>query len=39
VIATLAGAIGSFLQKRGEELDDKRRPVGARKGHVGPVTT
>jgi hypothetical protein len=24
VIATLAGAIGSFLQKRGEELDDKR---------------
>jgi hypothetical protein len=24
VIATLAGAIGSFLQKRGEEIDDKR---------------
>ncbi len=24
VIATLAGAIGSFLQKRGAELDDKR---------------
>jgi hypothetical protein len=24
VIATLAGAIGSFLQKRGTELDDKR---------------
>jgi hypothetical protein len=23
VIATLAGAIGSFLQKRGQELDDK----------------
>ena len=23
VIATLAGAIGSFLQKRGEEIDDK----------------
>ena len=24
VIATLAGAFGSFLQKRGQELDDKR---------------
>ena len=24
VIATLAGAIGSFLQKRGQEIDDKR---------------
>jgi hypothetical protein len=24
VIATLAGAMGSFLQKRGEELDEKR---------------
>ncbi len=24
VIATLAGAIGSFLQKRGAEMDDKR---------------
>ena len=24
VIATLAGAIGSFLQKRGEDIDDKR---------------
>jgi len=24
VIATLAGAIGSFLQKRSEEIDDKR---------------
>lgn len=24
VIATLAGAIGSFLQKRGEEIDSKR---------------
>ena len=24
VIATLAGAFGSFLQKRGEEIDDKR---------------
>lgn len=24
VIATLAGAIGSFLQKRGEEISDKR---------------
>jgi hypothetical protein len=24
VIATLAGAIGSFLQKRGAEIDDKR---------------
>jgi|SRR5450755_977374 len=24
VIATLAGAIGSFLQKRGEEIDQKR---------------
>jgi hypothetical protein len=24
VIASLAGAIGSFLQKRGEEIDDKR---------------
>jgi hypothetical protein len=24
VIATLAGAIGSFLQKRGEEIDEKR---------------
>jgi hypothetical protein len=23
VIATLAGAIGSFLQKRGQEIDDK----------------
>jgi hypothetical protein len=26
VIATLAGAIGSFLQKRGEEIDRKQRP-------------
>ncbi len=26
VIATLAGAIGSFLQKRGQEIDAKRRP-------------
>jgi hypothetical protein len=25
VIATLAGAMGSFLQKRGEEIDAKRR--------------
>ena len=25
VIATLAGAMGSFLQKRGEEIDEKRR--------------
>ena len=24
VIATLAGAFGSFLQKRGQEIDDKR---------------
>jgi hypothetical protein len=24
VIATLAGAIGSFLQKPGQEIDDKR---------------
>jgi len=24
VIATLAGAIGSFLQKRGQEIGDKR---------------
>jgi hypothetical protein len=24
VIAMLAGALGSFLQKRGQELDDKR---------------
>jgi hypothetical protein len=24
VIASLAGAIGSFLQKRGEEIEDKR---------------
>ena|SRR5450755_888834 len=24
VIATLAGALGSFLQKRGQEIDDKR---------------
>jgi hypothetical protein len=24
VIATLAGAFGSFLQKRGEEMDGKR---------------
>ena len=24
VIATLAGAVGSFLQKRGEEIDAKR---------------
>jgi hypothetical protein len=24
VIASLAGAIGSFLQKRGQEIDDKR---------------
>ena len=24
VIAALAGAIGSFLQKRGQEMDDKR---------------
>ncbi len=24
VIATLAGAIGSFLQKRGQEIDDQR---------------
>jgi hypothetical protein len=24
VIATLAGAIGSFLQKRGQEIEDKR---------------
>jgi len=24
VIATLAGAFGNFLQKRGEEIDDKR---------------
>jgi hypothetical protein len=24
VIGTLAGAIGSFLQKRGQEIDDKR---------------
>jgi hypothetical protein len=24
VIATLAGAIGSFLQKRGLEIDEKR---------------
>jgi hypothetical protein len=24
VVATLAGAFGSFLQKRGQELDDKR---------------
>jgi hypothetical protein len=23
VLATLAGALGSFLQKRGEEIDDK----------------
>lgn len=25
VIATLAGSIGSFLQKRGEEIDEKKR--------------
>jgi hypothetical protein len=25
VIAALAGAIGSFLQKRGQEIDDERR--------------
>jgi hypothetical protein len=25
VIAALAGALGSFLQKRGQEIDDKRR--------------
>lgn len=24
VIATLAGALGSFFQKRGQEIDDKR---------------
>jgi hypothetical protein len=24
VIATLAGAFGSFLQRRGQEMDDKR---------------
>jgi hypothetical protein len=24
VIATLVGALGSFLQKRGQEIDDKR---------------
>ena len=24
VIATLAGALGSFLQKRGQEIDEKR---------------
>jgi hypothetical protein len=24
VIAALAGAIGSFLQKRGQEIEDKR---------------
>jgi len=25
VIAALAGALGSFLQKRGQEIDDERR--------------
>jgi hypothetical protein len=32
VIATLAGAIGSFLQKRGEEIEGKKRPAGASAG-------
>jgi hypothetical protein len=30
VIATLAGAIGSFLQKRGEEIDAKGKGSGAK---------
>jgi hypothetical protein len=29
LIARLAGAIGSFLQERGEEIDDRRCPPGA----------
>jgi hypothetical protein len=38
VIATLAGALGSFLQKRGQEIDEKRGRGGigaAARGRVG----